>query len=85
MKDNVFVVCMSAFMLAGDMVVPGEIAELTDSEARNLLGRGKVRVATADDGVPQDDAEAEPEADPAKQLEAALLPAAEPKPTGKKK
>lgn len=58
MKDNVFVVCMSAFMLAGEMVVPGEVAELTDSEARDLLGRGKVRVATADDGVPDAEAEA---------------------------
>lgn len=63
MKDNVFVVCMSAFMLAGEMVVPGEVAELTDSEARDLLGRGKVRVATAEDGVAENETPAQHDAD----------------------
>lgn len=55
MRDTVFLVCLSAFMLAGDMVVPGDIAEVTDSEARDLLGRGKARPATAADGVPDDE------------------------------
>lgn len=85
MKDNVYLVATSAFMVAGEMIVAGDIVEVTDSEARDLLGRGKARVATAEDGVPQDEAEAEVEADPAEQLEAVLLPAADPKPPKKKK
>jgi hypothetical protein len=84
MKDNVYLVATSAFMVAGDMILAGDVVEVSDSEARDLLSRGKARVATAEDGAPQDDdGEAEPDADPAEQLEAVLLPAAAP--TKKKK
>jgi hypothetical protein len=65
MKQNVHLVVTSAFMLAGDMAVEGDIVEVTNAEARDLLERGKARPATAEDGV-QDEPEAdegEPEAD----------------------
>lgn len=52
MKSNVYLVVTSAFMLAGDMVTEGQIVEVTNAEARDLLERGKARVATAEDGVP---------------------------------
>jgi hypothetical protein len=70
MKQNVHLVVTSAFMLAGEMAVEGDIVEVTNAEARDLLDRGKARPATAEDGVadepeaeagePED--EAEPEA-----------------------
>lgn len=70
MKQNVHLVVTSAFMLAGDMAVEGDIVEVTNAEARDLLDRGKARVATAEDGVPDEpeaaDAEPEAEAEPAK-------------------
>jgi hypothetical protein len=53
MAQNVYLVVASAFVLAGDIVTAGELVEVTDSEARDLLGRGMARVATAEDGVPQ--------------------------------
>lgn len=55
MKQNVHLVVTSAFMLTGDMVVEGDIVEVTNAEARDLLDRGKARPATAEDGVPADD------------------------------
>lgn len=55
MKDNVYLVATSAFMVAGSMILADDIVEVSDSEARDLLSRGKARVATAEDGVPQDD------------------------------
>ncbi len=65
MSQNVYLVVTSAFVLAGDIVTPDMLVEVTDSEARNLLSRGKARLATADDGVPvegqEDDAESEPD------------------------
>jgi hypothetical protein len=66
MKQNVHLVVTSAFMLAGDMAVEGDIVEVTNAEARDLLDRGKARPATAEDGVadePEADADGEPEAD----------------------
>jgi hypothetical protein len=63
MKQNVHLVVTSAFMLAGDMAVEGDIVEVTNAEARDLLERGKARVATAEDGV-QDEPEAEAEDEP---------------------
>lgn len=70
MKQNVHLVVTSAFMLAGDMAVEGDIVEVTNAEARDLLDRGKARLATAEDGVTDepeaDEAEPEAEAEPAK-------------------
>lgn len=64
MNQNIHLVVTSAFMLAGDMAVEGDIVEVTNAEARDLLERGKARVATAADGVADEpEAEdAEPEA-----------------------
>jgi hypothetical protein len=45
MKQNVHLVVTSAFMLAGDMAVEGDIVEVTNAEARDLLDRGKARVS----------------------------------------
>lgn len=64
MTQNVHLVVTSAFMLAGDMAVEGDIVEVTNAEARDLLERGKARVATAEDGVPADEAEPEADAEP---------------------
>lgn len=52
MAQNVYLVVESAFVLAGDIVVRGELVEVSDSEARDLLRRGMARVATEQDGVP---------------------------------
>ncbi len=66
MKPNVYLVCLSPFMLSGDMVRVDDLVEVTNSEAKNLLDRDKARLATSDDGVPEgseDDSDTE-ESDP---------------------
>jgi len=52
MAQNVYLVVTSAFVLAGEIAKNGEIVEVSDSEARDLLRRGMARVATEHDGVP---------------------------------
>lgn len=52
MKPNVFMKVTSAVAFGGKICRPGELIEVTDSEARNLLHRGKAVLATEADGVP---------------------------------
>lgn len=61
MSDTVYLVVTSAFVLAGDIVTEGEIVEVTNAEARDLLGRGKARVATEEDRPADEPAPAEVE------------------------
>ena len=77
MKQNVFLIVTSAFVLAGDIAKPGELVEVSDSEARDFLRRGMARVATEEDGVPNEpESEPEPEAEPEPEPE----PESEPEP-----
>jgi len=62
-KETVFLVVTSAFVLSGEIAEMGEIVEVTDTEARDFLRRGMARVATADDGIPDDEPEAETDVD----------------------
>lgn len=74
MKDSVFLVIESAVVIDGQIASKGALVEVTDTEARNLLARGKARVATEADGAP----DAEPAADTAGQGEAETKPADKP-------
>ena len=70
--QNVYLVVTSAFVLAGEIAKPGELVEVSDSEARDLLNRGKARPATEEDGVPvPQTVEAEPEKEPEQEEEPA--------------
>lgn len=40
----------SAIVVDGGIVKAGQLVELSEPEAKNLLSRGKARLATADDG-----------------------------------
>ncbi|WP_444808493.1 hypothetical protein [Sphingopyxis sp.] len=42
-------------MIGGSMAVPGDLAEVSDTEARNIKGRGKARLAVP--GVDYDPAD----------------------------
>ena len=59
MSDTVFLVVITAFMLAGEVALPGEVVEVTTAEARDLLDRGKARVATADDELSLEETDGE--------------------------
>jgi hypothetical protein len=63
MQDTVYLVVLSAFMLAGEIAMPGEVVEVTNSEARDLLGRNLARVATEED-QPDVEPDATDEAEP---------------------
>lgn len=39
----------SAIVVGGEIAAPGELVEVTESEAKNLLHRGKAELATAED------------------------------------
>lgn len=39
----------SAIVVGGDIAKPGELVEVTQTEAKNLLHRGKAELATAED------------------------------------
>lgn len=41
----------SSFMVGGEIAKPGEIVEVTNAEAKDLLHRGMAELATADDEV----------------------------------
>lgn len=53
MAPNVYLCVTSAFMLNGGIAKKDDLVEVTDAEARDLLKRGKARVATEEDGVPK--------------------------------
>ena len=96
MSKSVFLKVSSAFMVGGHIAKAGEIVEVSEGEAKDLLQRGKATLATAADAPEQQPAEveqtgqdAEQEADTAGQNTAeAEQPAAEEqpaKPAGKGK
>lgn len=58
---SVFLVIVSAVAIDGNIATAGTLVEVTDAEARNLLHRGKARLATAEDGVPEGDETVSPE------------------------
>lgn len=47
----------SAIVVDGGIVKAGQMVELSEPEAKNLLSRGKARLATADDGYEGSDDE----------------------------
>ena len=96
MNKSVFLKVSSAFLVGGTIAKTGEIVEVSEGEAKDLLQRGKATLATADDAQqqPTDESEqtgqdAEQEAGTAEQDTAeAEQPAAEEqaaKPAGKGK
>lgn len=96
MPKSVFLKVSSAFLVGGTIAKTGEIVEVSEGEAKDLLQRGKATLATAADAPEQPAAEAEQtgqdaeqEADGAEQPDAEVeQPAAEEqavKPAGKGK
>jgi hypothetical protein len=55
MNKSAYLVVTSAIAIDGTIAKPGTLVEVTDAEARNLLARGKARVATEKDGAPAPD------------------------------
>lgn len=49
MSDTIFLKVTSAFLVGGEVAKIGEIVEVTQAEAKDLLARGKAEVATAND------------------------------------
>ena len=60
--EMVAVKVTSAFMVGGEIARPGEIVEVTNSEAKDLLHRGMAVLATAEDEPAILEVEAEVEA-----------------------
>lgn len=84
----------AAIVVAGQVLRPGSLVEVTESEAKDLLRRGKAVVATAADGVEVDaasdagDATLNPEiqaANAALAPEGEDAPATEPKPANRRR
>lgn len=50
--ETVFLKLTSAIVVAGDVVKPPAVVEVTRREARDLLNRGKAVLATEKDGAP---------------------------------
>lgn len=79
---SVFLVITSAIVIDGAIAKAGSLVEVSDTEARNLLHRGKARVATDEDAakagidLPADAAEG-PQVDLFKLTKAELLKAAQ--------
>lgn len=55
MTKSVYLVAVSAFVLAGVMAKPGDVVEVTEDEAVNLLNRGKATLATEDNLLDDDE------------------------------
>lgn len=72
-KENVFLVLTSAIGIRGEVIPAGKLIEVPDAAAKDLLRRGKARLATEADGTPSagDDDGAADEAAAAAALEAA--------------
>lgn len=78
MSKSVFLKVSSAFMVGGHIAKSGEIVEVSEGEAKDLLQRGKATLATAADAPEQPAAEAEQTGQEAEQDAAnAEQPAAE--------
>lgn len=56
MSQSVFLKVTSAFMVGGAMAKAGEIVEVTNAEAKDLLNRGKAVLAVLDPSDQLDDA-----------------------------
>lgn len=59
MTKSVFLKVSSAFLVGGQIAKTGEIVEVTEAEAKDLLQRGKATLATANDAPEQTADEAE--------------------------
>lgn len=60
-EKSVFLVLTSAIAIDGQICRKGSLVEVSDLEARSFLHRGKARLATAEDGAPEEDEADEPE------------------------
>jgi hypothetical protein len=49
-----YLVITAAVVIGGEIASKGALVEVTEAEARDLLNRGRARVATAADGIPAD-------------------------------
>jgi hypothetical protein len=67
MSKSVFLKVSSAFLVGGHIATVGEIVEVSEAEAKDLLQRGKASLATAHDAPEQTGDEAEQNADSAEQ------------------
>lgn len=72
MMKSFFLVLTSAIAIEGNICRAGALIEVSEREAKNLLARGKARLATVDDGAPEHDEESEQD-DLSKLNKAALL------------
>lgn len=59
MSKTIFLVLTSAIAISGGICRKGSLVEVSELEAKNLLGRGKARLATVDDGAPVADESAD--------------------------
>jgi hypothetical protein len=49
MPDSVYLKVSSAFLIGGEIARKGEIVEVSNNEAKDLLSRGKATLATSKD------------------------------------
>lgn len=49
MPDSVYLKVTSAFLIGGEIARKGEIVEVSNVEAKDLLSRGKATLATSED------------------------------------
>lgn len=93
MTKTVFLKVSSAFLVGGQLAKAGEIVEVTGTEAKDLLARGKATVATVADAPEDQEQEQEqrqdevqqPEGEAVAEAAAEETAAAEEKPAGKGK
>lgn len=67
MSKSVFLKVSSAFLVGGHIATVGEIVEVSEAEAKDLLQRGKATLATAHDAPEQEHQEPEQTGDEAEQ------------------
>ena len=69
MSKTVFLKVSSAFLVGGQLAKAGEIVEVTGTEAKDLLARGKATVATVADAPEDQEQDQEQQQDEAQQPE----------------
>lgn len=69
MTKTVFLKVSSAFLVGGQLAKAGEIVEVTSTEAKDLLARGKATVATVADAPVDQEQEQEQHQDEVQQPE----------------
>jgi len=67
MSKSVFLKVSSAFLVGGHIATVGEIVEVSEAEAKDLLQRGKASLATAHDAPEQEHQEPEQTGDETEQ------------------